>query len=109
MQPQKEHPSDSNSLKDALSSASPASVPKAAKNQAQNESQLLLLQIKDLVHNAAQPVTTILTLAELLCTNEHLDEASLEDIKAITQQANLLSDIIHELQAALMKAEPKRL
>ncbi len=53
-------------------------------------------QMRNSLHKASQPITTILMLSELLF-NDAPDPATLADLKVIYEQANLLKYILNNL------------
>ncbi len=60
-----------------------------------------LNQVRVLVHDAAQPLTTILNLAEILSHSQELDQGLLEDIQIILDEAVSLKDIFQALRQKL--------
>lgn len=77
----------------------PTTVEEAKSEELSNR----LLQVRQLVHNAAQPMTTILTLAEMMAHRQDLDEDMLEDMNIILEEAYLLKDIFQILRQELHK------
>jgi hypothetical protein len=57
-----------------------------------------LEKARQLVHSAAQPLTSIMTLLDLISTSSTLDPETAEDITQIYQEAMNLKQIFHELQ-----------
>lgn len=77
--------------------------PNAVENARNEELANTLMQVRQLVHNAAQPMTTILTLAEMLIHRQDADEELLEDMQTILEEAYLLKDIFQALRHELHK------
>jgi DNA polymerase III delta prime subunit len=61
----------------------------------------IIKQSRELMHSAAQPLTAVLALTELLSKAETLDETVFEDLNVILEQAYLLQSIFHDLNEAL--------
>ncbi|HEX2914294.1 MAG TPA: hypothetical protein VH186_26075 [Chloroflexia bacterium] len=59
----------------------------------------LLKYMQDAIHKAAQPLTAILTLSEMIVNSGHLDDSYQEDIKVIMDQALELKEIVHNVQS----------
>ena len=60
---------------------------------------------RELIHSAAQPLTAVLALTELLSKAETLDEEAFEDLNVILEQAYLLQDIFHDLNDLLISVD----
>lgn len=61
----------------------------------------IIKQSRELMHSAAQPLTAVLALTELLSKAETLDETVFEDLNVILEQAYLLQSIFHDLNETL--------
>jgi uncharacterized protein YjgD (DUF1641 family) len=62
-----------------------------------------LEKARQLVHSAAQPLTSIMTLLDLISTSPALDQETNEDIAQVYQEALNLKQIFHELQEAVSR------
>jgi hypothetical protein len=62
-----------------------------------------LERARQLVHSAAQPLTSIMTLLDLISTSSALDQETSEDIAQIYQEALNLKHIFHELQETVSR------
>lgn len=78
-----------------------AARPAEADTKANEEPLNTLNQVRALVHDAAQPLTTILNLAEILAHHDALNEELLEDIQVILNEAVNLKDIFQVLRQKL--------
>jgi hypothetical protein len=79
----------------------------SAETRSYNQKELLAIfkRSRELMHSAAQPLTAVLALAELLSKTETLDETVLEDLNVILDQAYLLQEIFHDLNETLSSIE----
>ncbi|HEX2909719.1 MAG TPA: hypothetical protein VH186_02855 [Chloroflexia bacterium] len=77
-------------------------------NEENNQKQAILSVLKQAqqsVIDAAQPLTVLLNLVELMSRSEHLDDNQLPDMQLILEQAFRLKEIVHELQRNLLEAK----
>ena len=65
----------------------------------------IIKRSRELMHSAAQPLTAVLALTELLSKVETLDETVFEDLNVILEQAYLLQSIFHDLNETLNSVE----
>ncbi len=70
-------------------------------NLSDEEFETTLHQARELIHNAAQPLTTILNLCEMLACSKETDPNLNDDLNLILDQAMLLRGIFRTLSYKL--------
>lgn len=76
----------------------PAKAREATREELQNS----LGRVRQSVHDAAQHLTTILNLAELLISDDALDESYRQDVQTILEEAYSLKDLFQSLRQDLL-------
>lgn len=65
---------------------------------------LVVAQTRQLIHAAAQPLTTILSLSELMLNTGSMDETAVDDINIILEEATALRGIFSKLQGLIPRS-----
>lgn len=60
---------------------------------------------RQLIHAAAQPLTSVMTLLDLISTNPSLEDEIAEDVAAVYEQALVLKQLFHEIQETMAGRE----